>query len=150
MCGSGTFLIEAALIAANINPGIYRKDFAFERWPDFDRDLFDRLYNDDSNERDVTCKIYGADISPKAIEIARANIKSAGVAKYIELERRAIASWTEAPKYAGVLITNPLRRAHIGSRYGCSLPDHRFKTQARVCGLPRMGARLSRRSTLPR
>ncbi|MFG6385826.1 MAG: RNA methyltransferase [Muribaculaceae bacterium] len=107
MCGSGTFLIEAALIAANINPGIYRKDFAFERWPDFDRDLFDRLYNDDSNERDVTCKIYGADISPKAIEIARANIKSAGVAKYIELERRAIASWTEAPKPAGVLITNP-------------------------------------------
>jgi len=107
MCGSGTFLIEAALIAANINPGIYRKDFAFERWPDFDRDMFDRLYNDDSNERDVTCKIYGADISPKAIEIARANIKSAGVAKYIELERRAIASWTEAPKPAGVLITNP-------------------------------------------
>lgn len=107
MCGSGTFLIEAALIAANINPGIYRKDFAFERWPDFDRDMFDRLYNDDSNERDVTCKIYGADISPKAIEIARANIKSAGVAKYIELERKAIASWTEAPKPVGVLITNP-------------------------------------------
>ncbi|MDE6831790.1 MAG: RNA methyltransferase, partial [Muribaculaceae bacterium] len=37
MCGSGTFLIEAALIAANINPGIYRKGFAFEQWPDFDR-----------------------------------------------------------------------------------------------------------------
>lgn len=107
MCGSGTFLIEAALIAANINPGIYRKDFAFERWADYDAELFERLYNDDSAEREVKFKIYGADISPKAVEIARANIKSAGVAKYIELERRAISSWTEAPKPAGVLITNP-------------------------------------------
>lgn len=107
MCGSGTFLIEAALIAANINPGIYRKGFAFERWADYDQELFERLYNDDSNEREVKCKIYGADISPKAVEVARANIKSAGVAKHIELERKAIISWTEAPKPVGVLITNP-------------------------------------------
>ena len=62
MCGSGTFLIEAALIAANINPGIYRKGFAFERWADFDQELFDRLYNDDSAERTFDFKIYGADI----------------------------------------------------------------------------------------
>ncbi len=107
MCGSGTFLIEAALIAANINPGIYRRGFAFERWPDFDADLFDRLYNDDSNERLVACKIYGADISPEAIRSAGENIKSAGVGKYIELERRAISTWEEAPKPAGVLVTNP-------------------------------------------
>lgn len=107
MCGSGTFLIEAALIAANINPGIYRREFAFERWADFDADLFDRLYNDDSNERPVTCKIYGADISPEAIRIAGENIKSAGVGKYIELERRALSTWEEAPKPAGVLVTNP-------------------------------------------
>ena len=107
MCGSGTFLIEAALIAANINPGIYRKGFAFERWADFDGELFDRLYNDDSAEREVDFKIYGADISPKAIEVATANIKSAGVGKYIELERRPIAKWETAPQPAGVLITNP-------------------------------------------
>lgn len=107
MCGSGTFLIEAALIAANINPGIYRKGFAFERWPDFDAELFDRLYNDDSAEREVKYKIYGADISPKAVSIAAANIKSAGVGKYIELERRPLSQWTEAPTPAGVLVTNP-------------------------------------------
>ena len=107
MCGSGTFLIEAALIAANINPGIYRRGFAFERWADFDSELFDRLYHDDSAERDVEFKIYGADISPKAIEIATENIKSAGVAKYIDLERKAISAWTEAPRPAGVLVTNP-------------------------------------------
>ncbi|MBP2691160.1 MAG: RNA methyltransferase, partial [Muribaculaceae bacterium] len=45
MCGSGTFLVEAALIAANINPGIYRRGFAFEHWKDFDSELLDRLYN---------------------------------------------------------------------------------------------------------
>lgn len=107
MCGSGTFLIEAALIAANINPGIYRKGFAFERWADFDSELFERLYNDDSGEREVMYKIYGADISPKAIDIAAANIKSAGVGKYIELERRAIKAWETAPQPAGVVVTNP-------------------------------------------
>lgn len=52
MCGSGTFLIEAALIARNINPGVFRSDFAFEHWPDFDQELFDSIYNDDSAERE--------------------------------------------------------------------------------------------------
>ncbi len=107
MCGSGTFLIEAALIAANINPGIYRRGFAFERWKDFDADLFDRLYNDDSGEREVNFKIHGADISPKAVKIASENIKSAGVGKYIDLECRALSTWEEAPRPAGVLVTNP-------------------------------------------
>lgn len=107
MCGSGTFLIEAALIAANIYPGIYRRGFAFERWKDFDADLFDRLYNDDSAEREVRFKIYGADISPKAVKIAAENIKSAGVGKYIDLECRALSTWTEAPQPAGILVTNP-------------------------------------------
>ena len=49
MCGSGTFLVEAALIASNINPGIFRQSFAFEKWPDFDKDLFEELYNDDGD-----------------------------------------------------------------------------------------------------
>ncbi|MDE6654817.1 MAG: N-6 DNA methylase, partial [Muribaculaceae bacterium] len=107
MCGSGTFLIEAALIAANIWPGIYRKSFAFETWPDFDPELLERLYNDDSNEREVTCKIYGSDISPKAIAIATENIKSAGVSQHIQLQTKPLSQWTEAPQPAGVFVTNP-------------------------------------------
>ena len=86
MCGSGTFLVEAALIAANIAPGIFRKGFAFEQWADFDRELFETIYNDDSAEREITCQILGADISPKAVAIARENLKSAGVAKYVDLQ----------------------------------------------------------------
>ena len=107
MCGSGTFLIEAAMIAANINPGIYRRSFAFERWKDFDADLFDSIFNDDSAERDPVYPIVGADISPKAIDIARENIKSAGMAKYISLEVKPISRWEEAPQPAGILVTNP-------------------------------------------
>lgn len=108
MCGSGTFLIEAALIAANINPGVFRTSFAFEKWKDFDQDLFDRLYNDDSNEREVTQPIIGADISPKAIAITQANMKQAGVAKYIDLHVRPIADWTaEDVPGKGYIITNP-------------------------------------------
>lgn len=124
MCGSGTFLIEAALIAANINPGIYRKGFAFERWADFDAELFESIYNDDSNEREVRFKIYGADISPRAVEIAQKNIKSAGVGKYIELERRALSAWTEAPQPAGVLVTNP----PYGERISAPDMDALYKT----------------------
>ena len=75
MCGSGTFLVEAALIAANINPGIYRDSFAFERWDNFDRELFESLYNDDSGEREFKFRIFGGDIDPEAVAIARANIK---------------------------------------------------------------------------
>ena len=70
MCGSGTLLIEAALIALNIPPGIYRSSFAFEKWKDFDEELFDALYNDDSYERPFNFKIYGSDNSPRAIKIA--------------------------------------------------------------------------------
>ena len=109
MCGSGTFVIEAALIAANIMPGVFRKKFAFENWQDFDPELFDRLYNDDSQERTPQYPIIGCDISPVAADIARRNIRGAGVAKYIDLQVRPLSQWTEAevPQPAGVLVTNP-------------------------------------------
>lgn len=115
MCGSGTILIEAAMIATNTAPGIYRKDFAFERWNDYDEELFDTLYNDDSNEKEFNFKIYGSDISPKAIAIARENIKSAGMAKYIDLQVKPFQQYTEAPEN-GILITNPPYGERISSK----------------------------------
>ncbi len=114
MCGSGTFLIEAALIAANINPGIYRQGFAFEHWTDFDQELFDEIYNDDSKETVPRYPIVGADISKVVIEKAQNNIKNAGVAKYIELRTMPIAKWEEAPQPAGILVTNPPYGERIG------------------------------------
>ncbi|MDE6120939.1 MAG: RNA methyltransferase [Muribaculaceae bacterium] len=109
MCGSGTFLMEAAMIAANIYPGVYRKHFAFENWPDFDAELLESIYNDDSAEREVTVPILGADISPRAVEITRQNARNAGLERYITLEQRSISQWnpSQVPSPAGVLVTNP-------------------------------------------
>ena len=87
MCGSGTLPIEAALIARNIAPGLFRQSFAFEKWRDFDADLWSEIYNDDSREREFTHKIYGSDASFYAIQQATKNVKSAGVAKDIELRQ---------------------------------------------------------------
>ena len=106
MCGSGTIPIEAALIARNIAPGVFRQEFAFEKWPDFDRDLFDAIYNDDSQEREFAHKIYGYDNNPKANEIATHNIKAAGVSKDVTLKLQPFQQF-EQPKEKAVIITNP-------------------------------------------
>ena len=87
MCGSGTLLIEAALIARNIAPGVFRQSYAFEKWPDFDADLWNEIYNDDSHERDFSHHIYGSDASFYAIQQAAKNVKSAGVQKDVELKQ---------------------------------------------------------------
>jgi putative N6-adenine-specific DNA methylase len=106
MCGSGTLLIEAALIALNIPPGIYRSSFAFEKWNDFDEELFDTLYNDDTYERPFDFKIYGSDNSPHAIRIAEQNVKSTGLSKYIELQVMPVQK-LEAPAENCMIVTNP-------------------------------------------
>src|ERR1035437_4514289 len=106
MCGSGTLLIEAALIALNIPPGIYRSSFAFEKWSDFEEELFDTLYNDDSYERPFDFKIYGSDNSTRAIKIAEQNIKSAGLGKHIELQVMPVQK-LEAPAENCLIVTNP-------------------------------------------
>lgn len=87
MCGSGTLPIEAALIARNIAPGVFRQSFAFEKWRDFDADLWSDIYNDDSHEREFNHRIYASDASFYAIQQATKNVKSAGVQKDIELKQ---------------------------------------------------------------
>ena len=87
MCGSGTLPIEAALIARNIAPGVFRQSFAFEKWRDFDADLWSDIYNDDSAEREFNHKIYASDASFFAVQQAQKNIKAAGVQKDITLRQ---------------------------------------------------------------
>ena len=106
MCGSGTLLIEAAMIALNLPPGLYRHEYAFERWPDFDSALFDEICRDESGERAFTYKCYGSDISPKAIGMAEKNIQNAGLSRYVELQTIAFQQYSEAPA-SGILVTNP-------------------------------------------
>ena len=107
MCGSGTLLIEAAMIALGIPPGIHRQSFGFEKWADFDEKLFSEIYNDDSAAREFSHRIIGTDISPKAIAIAEKNVKNAGLKKQIELAVKPFQQYTEAPQPAGVLMMNP-------------------------------------------
>ncbi len=122
MCGSGTLLIEAAMIALNIPPGVYRKGFAFERWPDFDRELFESIYNDDSGERDFEFLCHGADISADAIRRTERNVRSAGLSRYITLRTMPFQQFMRAPQPA-ILVTNPpygerIAADNIGELYG--------------------------------
>jgi putative N6-adenine-specific DNA methylase len=115
MCGSGTIPIEAALIARNIAPGVFRQEFAFEKWIDFDQDLFDAIYNDDTQEREFNHKIYGYDNSPKANEIAARNIKAAGVSKDVVLKLQPLQQF-EKPGKKSIMITNPPYGERISTR----------------------------------
>lgn len=114
MCGSGTFPIEAALIAKNIAPGVFRQGYAFEKWNDFDAELLETIYNDDSRERLFEHKIYAYDNNPKAIEIATRNIKAAGAGKDIVIRQQPFQQFTR-PKEKAVLITNPPYGERISS-----------------------------------
>lgn len=109
MCGSGTLLIEAALIARNIAPGIYRKGFAFEKWANFDADLFEDISSDDSRERDFQHKIYGSDAGFYAVQAANKNIQSAHLQRDIEVKQIRIQELKLAEKHTegALIMINP-------------------------------------------
>jgi putative N6-adenine-specific DNA methylase len=107
MCGSGTILIEAALIAYGIAPGIFRQHFGFENWLDFDDQLLQSIYNDDSRERDFEYLIIGRDISKQAIASAMENVKESGLQKKIDLAVASIFDYNPPKVDRGIVITNP-------------------------------------------
>ena len=106
MCGSGTIAVEAALIARNMAPGLFRKEFAFEKWKDFDGDLFDSIYNDDSQEREFTHHIYASDVDMKAVNTAIMNVKAAGLSKDITVTCADFKDFKQ-PEEKSFMITNP-------------------------------------------
>lgn len=106
MCGSGTLLIEADLIARNMSPGIFRKEFAFEKWPDFDKELLDSIYNDDSRERDFTHHIYGYDVDMKAVNTALLNVRAAGLTKDISVAQQDFKDFKK-PAQEAIMVMNP-------------------------------------------
>ncbi|MFI2743951.1 class I SAM-dependent RNA methyltransferase [Zhouia sp. PK063] len=89
MCGSGTLLIEAAMIACNIPANINRKEFGFEKWSDFDEDLFDKIVESSLNKtQEFHYKIYGFDKAPSAALKAKDNVKNANLSEYISIENK--------------------------------------------------------------
>ncbi|MFC2100766.1 class I SAM-dependent RNA methyltransferase, partial [Bacteroidota bacterium] len=107
MCGSGTLLIEAAMIANNIPAGYYREHYGFMNWPDFNARLWQKIKKESGHiPQKSVCKIIGADISKEIIDTARNNIRNAGLLTLIDVKESAINKFTP-PANDGVLITNP-------------------------------------------
>lgn len=107
MCGSGTLLIEAALIANNIAPGQYRENFGFMRWNDYDNDLWNRMVDASMHDGvEFDHRIVGSDISERNLAAARTNIRSARLHKDIELVVAPFDGF-EPPDGPGILIMNP-------------------------------------------
>ncbi len=89
MCGSGTLLTEAAMIACNIPANINRKEFAFEKWHDFDAELFEKIVDSSlKRTREFNHKIIGYDKAPSAVRKAQDNIVNANLSDYITVERK--------------------------------------------------------------
>ena len=89
MCGSGTFLTEAAMIACNIPANINRKEFAFEKWQDFDSELYEKIVESSLNKtREFHYKITGYDKAPSAVQKAIDNVENANLSEYISIERK--------------------------------------------------------------
>jgi putative N6-adenine-specific DNA methylase len=89
MCGSGTILTEAAMIACNIPPNLNRDEFGFETWPDFDIDLFEIIENAALKKiKDFHFKIYGADKDGYTLDKAKENIKNANLQDFIEVKQQ--------------------------------------------------------------
>ena len=88
MCGSGTILVEAAMIACNIPANINRKEFAFEKWNDWDNDLFDQIIDAlMKRTREFHHSIVGYDKAPSAVQKAKDNVRNANLEDYITISQ---------------------------------------------------------------
>jgi len=116
MCGSGTLLIEAALIAMNIPPASYRDFFGFLNWKDFDAELWKEIKLDGLAQlRDIDFKITGTDMAAGMIAVAEKNIKSAHLQKDIQLEQLPMQEFTP-PEGPGIMLCNPPYGERIKTR----------------------------------
>ena len=107
MCGSGTIPIEAALFASNIPPGRFRKSFGFQKWRDYDQELFKRMKEEtESQIRPCKGMVFGSDVSEEAVEMSRVNISSAGLSDMITLSVNDFRDLKPQAE-AGVIIMNP-------------------------------------------
>jgi len=109
MCGAGTFAIEAGLLVKNIAPGLLRKHFGFQTWPDYNRLLYEKLLSQARKaiRKDAAPTIVGLDIDPKAVDIARENVERAGINGWLRIEQGDFFTWHKMPENAGTIVMNP-------------------------------------------
>jgi len=115
MCGSGTILTEAALMAANIPPQIHREKFAFEHWKDFDKELFQKIKETRLNRvKEFNGKIVGYDINPTMLKIAENNITNADLEDFIEVQYKDFFK-SEKDLFPVLVVFNPPYNERIES-----------------------------------
>ena len=108
MCGSGTILIEAAMIANNIPANINRREFGFEKWNDFDEELFDKIRESLLKRiRSSDKEIIGFDKSPSAVRKAYGNIKNANLEEFIKLEQENFFNTEKEIEGKTIVLFNP-------------------------------------------
>ncbi len=118
MCGSGTFLIEAALIASDAAPALDREYFGFLGWRGHDAELWSRLREEATKRRTAHAPrrcIVGSDIDADAVRMAIDNAAQAGVAEWVHIEKRALESVTAPRGPAGLVVANPPYGERIGA-----------------------------------
>ncbi len=115
MTGAGTFVIEAALMALNVAPGVLRNRFAFQKWLNFDSEAWEALVEEAISQEkpDLPFKFHGFELDKQALAKAKDNARRAGVDHVIEWHREHIAS-VEAPVPEGLAIVNPPYGARLG------------------------------------
>jgi putative N6-adenine-specific DNA methylase len=107
MCGSGTILTEAALIASRIPPGYFRKHYSFMRWPDFSQKLWRQVKDSfDSGIIHPEVRLFGSDKDRKAFEATKKNIEAAEISRMVRVRLSAFEG-LEPPVQNGFMITNP-------------------------------------------
>ncbi len=121
MCGSGTLLTEAALIAADRAPGLDRNYYGFSGWNGHDPALWERLCVEArarAGVREARLCIFGSDIDPDAVRIAHANAGNAGLGDWMQIEQRAVVDVLRPPAPRGLLVCNPPYGERIGAAQG--------------------------------
>jgi len=122
MCGSGTLVIEAGLIAADVAPGLLRKRFGFDRWLGHDAPAWDLLRTEARARTRIDDlepgRLRGSDASQDAVRAAIANSNRAGLGDHLIFERRAIADLTPSDRAPGLVLVNPPYGARLGAAAG--------------------------------
>jgi len=159
MCGSGTILIEAAMIACNIPPGLNRKEFGFEKWKDFDPELFELIHASLLKRvRNASHQIVGFDKAPSAIRKSNENIENASLQDFIRVERKNFFHEPKPVEEDALVLFNPPygERLNIDvdefyGKIGDSLKQNYPQTTAWIItsdferGIKRVGLRSSRK-----
>jgi 23S rRNA (guanine2445-N2)-methyltransferase / 23S rRNA (guanine2069-N7)-methyltransferase len=121
MCGSGTFLTEAALIAADAAPALDRDYFGFTGWRGHDARLWEQLRTEARERRGARAVrrcILGSDVDADAVRMAIANGERAGVADWLHVEKRSLREIDRPKGGVGLIVTNPPYGERIGAESG--------------------------------